>query len=41
VTAGIPQLGLYATADDVHVAIPALEQKRAAFLADLSEARAR
>src|SRR5262249_43699253 len=38
VTAGIPQLGLYATADDVHVAITALEQKRAAFLADLSEA---
>jgi len=38
VTAGIPQLGLYATADDVHAAITALEQKRAAFLADLSEA---
>jgi hypothetical protein len=38
VTAGIPQLGLYAKADDVHAAITALEQKRAAFLADLSEA---
>jgi hypothetical protein len=38
VTAGIPQLGLYATADDVHAAITSLEQKRAAFLADLGEA---
>jgi hypothetical protein len=38
VTAGIPQLGVYAKADDVHAAITALEQKRAAFLADLSEA---
>src|SRR5262245_32172117 len=38
VTAGIPQLGLYATADDVHAAITSLEQKRAAFLGDLSEA---
>jgi hypothetical protein len=38
VTAGIPQLGLYATADDVHAAITSLEQKRAAFLANLSEA---
>jgi hypothetical protein len=38
VTAGIPQLGLYATADDVHAAITSLDQKRAAFLADLSEA---
>jgi hypothetical protein len=38
VTAGIPQLGLYATAEDVHAAITSLEQKRAAFLADLSEA---
>src|SRR5215468_5055862 len=38
VTAGIPQLGLYATADDVHAAITSLQQKRAAFLADLSEA---
>jgi len=38
VTAGIPQLGLYATADEVHAAITSLEQKRAAFMADLSEA---
>jgi hypothetical protein len=38
VTAGIPQLGLYATADEVHAAITALEQKRAVFLADLGEA---
>ena len=38
VTAGIPQLGLYSKADDVHAAITALEQKRAAFLADLNEA---
>ena len=38
VTAGIPQLGLYATADDVHAAITSLEQKRSAFLADLNEA---
>jgi len=40
VTAGIPQLGLYAKAEDVHAAITALEQKRAAFLADLNEAGA-
>src|SRR5262249_53448118 len=38
VTAGIPQLGLYATADAVHAAITPLEQKRAAFFADLNEA---
>jgi hypothetical protein len=38
VTAGIPQLGVYAKADDVHAAITALEQKRAEFLADLNEA---
>jgi hypothetical protein len=38
VTAGIPQLGLYATGNEVGTAIAALEQKRAAFLADLSEA---
>jgi len=38
VTAGIPQLGLYATGNEVGAAIAALEQKRAAFLADLSEA---
>jgi hypothetical protein len=38
VTAGIPQLGLYATGNEVDAAMAALEQKRAAFLADLSEA---
>src|SRR5262249_16816357 len=38
VTAGIPQLGLYATGNEVGAALAALEQKRAAFLADLSEA---
>jgi len=38
VTRGIPQLGLYATGNEVGAAIAALEQKRAAFLADLSEA---
>src|SRR5262249_9895268 len=37
VIAGIPQLSLYATADDVHAAITALEQKRAAFFGDLAE----
>jgi hypothetical protein len=38
VIAGIPQLGLYATAGDIHAAITALEQKRAVFLVDLREA---
>jgi hypothetical protein len=38
VSAGIPQLALWATADDAHAALTALEQKRAAFLADLAEA---
>src|SRR5262245_7157016 len=38
VTAGIPQLGLYATGNEVGAVLAALEQKRAAFLADLSEA---
>jgi hypothetical protein len=38
VSAGIPQLGLWATASDAHEAINALERKRAAFLADLAEA---
>jgi hypothetical protein len=38
VRAGIPQLALWATAADAHAAITALEQKRAAFLADLAEA---
>jgi hypothetical protein len=37
-SAGIPQLALWATAADAHAAITALEQKRAAFLADLAEA---
>ena len=36
VTAGIPQLALYVTADDVHAAITALEQKRTAFFGDLA-----
>jgi hypothetical protein len=38
VSAGIPQLALWATAGDAHAAITALEQKRARFLADLAEA---
>jgi hypothetical protein len=38
VSAGIPQLALWATASDAHEAINALEQKRATFLADLAEA---
>jgi hypothetical protein len=38
VSAGIPQLALWATAGDAHAAITALEQKRAAFLADAAEA---
>jgi hypothetical protein len=38
VSAGIPQLALWATAGDAHAAITALEQKRAGFLADLAEA---
>jgi hypothetical protein len=38
VCAGIPQLALWATAGDAHAAITALEQKRAAFLADAAEA---
>src|SRR6516225_10086317 len=38
VSAGIPQLALWATASDAHEAINALERKRAAFLADLAEA---
>jgi hypothetical protein len=36
VTAGIPQLALYVTADDVHAAITALEQKRTALFGDLA-----
>ena len=38
VSAGIPQLALWVTAGDAHAAITALEQKRAAFLADAAEA---
>jgi hypothetical protein len=38
VTAGIPQLALYATADEVHAAITALEQKRTSFFGDLAQA---
>ena len=40
VVAGIPQLSLYAKADDVHAAITALEQKRTAFFGDLAESGA-
>src|SRR5215813_10376800 len=40
VIAGIPQLSLYAKADDVHAAITALEQKRTAFFGDLAESGA-
>jgi len=40
VIAGIPQLSLYAKADDVHSAITALEQKRTAFFGDLAESGA-
>lgn len=37
VTAGIPQLALYVTADDIHAAITALEHKRIALFGDLAE----
>jgi hypothetical protein len=37
VIAGIPQLSLYAKADDIHSAITALEQKRTAYFGDLAE----
>ena len=40
VIAGIPQLSLYAQADDVHAAITALEQKRTVFFGDLAESGA-
>jgi hypothetical protein len=40
VIAGVPQLSLYVKADDVHAAITALEQKRAAFFGDLAESGA-
>ena len=35
VTAAVPQLGLYATASDVHGVVDALERKKAALLEDL------
>ena len=38
VTASIPQLGLYAKAEDVIAALALLEVKKKAFLADLEEA---
>ena len=37
VVAGIPELKLYAKADDIQAAVTASERKRAAFIADLSE----
>jgi len=38
VTAAVPQLGLYATAGDIHGALDALERKKAALLEDLTAA---
>lgn len=38
VIAGIPQLGLFARADDINAAIAALDAKKTAFVADLKEA---
>lgn len=38
VTATVPQLGLYATAGDIHSALDALERKKAALLEDLTAA---
>jgi hypothetical protein len=38
VSAGIPQLALWATAGDAHAALTALEVKRAALMAELAEA---
>ena len=38
VTASVPQLGLYATASDIHRALDALERKKAALLEDLTAA---
>jgi hypothetical protein len=38
VTASVPQLGLYATANDIHNALDALERKKAALLEDLTDA---
>jgi hypothetical protein len=36
--AAVPQLGLYATATDIHGALDALERKKAALLEDLTAA---
>jgi len=38
VTAAVPQLGLYATASDIHGALDAFERKKAALLEDLTAA---
>jgi hypothetical protein len=38
ITAAVPQLGLYATATDIHSALDALERKQAALLEDLTAA---
>jgi hypothetical protein len=38
ITAAVPQLGLYATASDIHGALDALERKKAALLQDLTAA---
>jgi hypothetical protein len=38
VTVGIPQLGLFAKADDINTALAALDAKKKAFAADLEEA---
>jgi len=38
ITAAVPQLGLYATATDIHGALDALERKKATFLEDLTAA---
>jgi hypothetical protein len=40
VIAGVPQLSLYAKAEDLHGAITALEQKRTAYFGDLAESGA-
>jgi len=36
ITAAVPQLGLYATASDIHSAVDSLERKKAALLEDLT-----
>lgn len=38
VTAGIPQLGLFAKADDINAALAALDAKKKTFVADLEDA---